>query len=55
MITFTDLEVRAGVRTLLTVPGSLVVHEGDRIGLVGRNGAGTVSYTHLTLPTICSV
>ena len=40
MITFTDLEVRAGVRTLLTVPGSLVVHEGDRIGLVGRNGAG---------------
>ena len=40
MISFTDLEVRAGVRTLLTVPGSLVVHEGDRIGLVGRNGAG---------------
>lgn len=40
MISFTDLEVRAGIRTLLTVPGSLVVHEGDRIGLVGRNGAG---------------
>ena len=40
MISFTDLEVRAGIRTLLTVPGSLVVHEGDRIGLVGCNGAG---------------
>ncbi|MET9490424.1 MULTISPECIES: ABC-F family ATP-binding cassette domain-containing protein [unclassified Nocardia] len=41
MITATDLEVRAGVRTLLTVPGSaLRVQAGDRIGLVGRNGAG---------------
>ncbi|MFC3964943.1 ABC-F family ATP-binding cassette domain-containing protein [Nocardia jiangsuensis] len=41
MITATDLEVRAGVRTLLTAPGSaLRVQNGDRIGLVGRNGAG---------------
>ncbi|NLV79979.1 MAG: ABC-F family ATP-binding cassette domain-containing protein [Rhodococcus sp.] len=41
MITATDLEVRAGVRTLLTAPGSaLRVQGGDRIGLVGRNGAG---------------
>ncbi|MTK49160.1 ATP-binding cassette domain-containing protein, partial [Nocardia seriolae] len=41
MITATDLEVRAGVRTLLTAPGSaLRVQSGDRIGLVGRNGAG---------------
>ncbi|WP_066903669.1 ABC-F family ATP-binding cassette domain-containing protein [Millisia brevis] len=41
MITATDLEVRAGVRTLLTSPGSaLRVQPGDRIGLVGRNGAG---------------
>lgn len=41
MITATDLEVRAGVRTLLTAPGSqLRVQPGDRIGLVGRNGAG---------------
>ncbi|USI92298.1 ABC-F family ATP-binding cassette domain-containing protein [Rhodococcus sp. D-6] len=41
MITATDLEVRAGVRTLLTAPGSgLRVQAGDRIGLVGRNGAG---------------
>jgi ATPase subunit of ABC transporter with duplicated ATPase domains len=41
VITATDLEVRAGVRTLLTAPGSgLRVQAGDRIGLVGRNGAG---------------
>ncbi len=41
MITATDLEVRAGVRTLLTAPGEkLRVQAGDRIGLVGRNGAG---------------
>ena len=28
---------------------------GRPVALVGPNGAGTVSYTHLTLPTICSV
>ncbi|GGN68557.1 ABC-F family ATP-binding cassette domain-containing protein [Nocardia rhizosphaerihabitans] len=41
MITATDLEVRAGVRTLLSAAGpALRVQSGDRIGLVGRNGAG---------------
>ncbi|OCB53340.1 ABC transporter [Mycobacterium vulneris] len=41
MITATDLEVRAGARTLLSIEGSaLRVQPGDRIGLVGRNGAG---------------
>nr|WP_228536436.1 ABC-F family ATP-binding cassette domain-containing protein [Nocardia sp. XZ_19_231] len=41
VITATDLEVRAGVRTLLSAPGpALRVQSGDRIGLVGRNGAG---------------
>ena len=41
MITATDLEVRAGARTLLSTDGSaLRVQPGDRIGLVGRNGAG---------------
>ncbi|HJC29481.1 MAG TPA: ATP-binding cassette domain-containing protein [Candidatus Dietzia intestinipullorum] len=41
MITIDDLEVRAGVRTLLQLDGSsLRVQPGDRIGLVGRNGAG---------------
>lgn len=41
MITATDLEVRAGARTLLSVGGAaLRIQPGDRIGLVGRNGAG---------------
>jgi ATPase subunit of ABC transporter with duplicated ATPase domains len=41
VITATDLEVRAGARTLLAVEGSaLRIQPGDRIGLVGRNGAG---------------
>ncbi len=41
MITATDLEVRAGARTLLMAEGpALRIQPGDRIGLVGRNGAG---------------
>jgi ATPase subunit of ABC transporter with duplicated ATPase domains len=41
VITATDLEVRAGARTLLSTDGAaLRVRPGDRIGLVGRNGAG---------------
>jgi ATPase subunit of ABC transporter with duplicated ATPase domains len=41
LITATDLEVRAGARTLLAMEGpALRVQPGDRIGLVGRNGAG---------------
>ncbi|MCW2538637.1 MAG: transporter [Frankiales bacterium] len=39
MITATDLELRAGARILLN-PTTLRVQAGDRIGLVGRNGAG---------------
>ena len=34
---------------------SLHIPEGSVYGFLGPNGAGTVSYTHLTLPTICSV
>jgi ATP-binding cassette subfamily F protein 3 len=39
MIIATDLELRAGARILLE-PTTLRVQAGDRIGLVGRNGAG---------------
>src|SRR6266487_6699823 len=39
MITATDIELRAGPRLLLE-PTTLRVQSGDRIGLVGRNGAG---------------
>ena len=42
MITASDLELRAGSRTLLA-GASLRVQPGDRIGLVGRNGAGKTS------------
>ena len=30
---------------------SFNVNEGEIVALIGANGAGTVSYTHLTLPT----
>jgi ATPase subunit of ABC transporter with duplicated ATPase domains len=39
MITATNLELRAGTRILLS-DATLRVQPGDRIGLVGRNGAG---------------
>jgi ATPase subunit of ABC transporter with duplicated ATPase domains len=39
VITATDLELRAGSRILLS-DATLRVQPGDRIGLVGRNGAG---------------
>ena len=42
MITVTDLELRAGSRILLS-GATLRVQPGDRIGLVGRNGAGKTS------------
>jgi ATPase subunit of ABC transporter with duplicated ATPase domains len=42
MIAATDLELRAGARILLE-PTSLRIGPGDRIGLVGRNGAGKTS------------
>ena len=34
---------------------SVKVNDGEFVVLVGPSGCGTVSYTHLTLPTICSV
>ena len=42
MIAATDLELRAGARILLE-PTTLRIQLGDRIGLVGRNGAGKTS------------
>ena len=40
MITATGLELRAGARILLSDIDILRVQRGDKIGLVGRNGAG---------------
>ena len=42
MITAVDLELRAGARILLN-PITLRIQPGDRIGLVGRNGAGKMT------------
>lgn len=46
MITATDVELRAGARLLLE-PVSFRVADGDKIGLVGRNGAGKTSLTRV--------
>src|SRR6478752_6672447 len=52
MIAATDLELRAGARILLE-PTTLRVQPGDRIGLVGRNGAGkTTSLKVLAAETL---
>ena len=40
--------------TALTMPW-LEIARGERVAVVGPSGSGTVSYTHLTLPTIYSV
>ena len=45
-----DVCVVRGGRTVLDVP-ELVVPSHSFFGVIGPNGAGTVSYTHLTLPT----
>jgi ATP-binding cassette subfamily F protein uup len=41
-----DLEVRYGVQTILD-RASLAINEGDRIGLVGRNGAGKSTFLRI--------
>ena len=40
---FGSLEVLKGV--------DLKVNQGDVVAILGPSGSGTVSYTHLTLPT----
>ena len=44
---FGSLEVLKGV--------DLKVNQGDVVAILGPSGSGTVSYTHLTLPTILLV
>ena len=53
MISLDNLTVSYGGWTLFDNI-SFLINPKDRIGLVGKNGAGKstpVSYTHLTLPT----
>ena len=39
-----ELEILHGI--------NLTVNKGEFVSIVGESGSGTVSYTHLTLPTI---
>ena len=48
MIQATELEVRAGARLLLE-PTTFRVNPGDKIGLVGRNGAGKTSLLRMLI------
>ena len=48
------VRVRRGATDILG-PLDWTVRAGQRWIVMGPNGAGTVSYTHLTLPTIYSV
>ena len=53
LITLTDIQLAYGHHPLLD-HADFAIQAGERIGLIGRNGAGKsspVSYTHLTLPT----
>ena len=54
LLEVSDITVRFGGIVALD-DLSFEMDEGQILGLIGPNGAGTVSYTHLTLPTICSV
>jgi len=46
VISVTDLEIRVGARTLMS-DVSFRVNAGDKIGLVGRNGAGKTTMTKI--------
>ena len=54
LLTVKDLRVRFKVHGGIVdaVKGaSLTIRQGSTVALVGESGSGTVSYTHLTLPT----
>ncbi len=46
VLSVTDLEVRYGVHTILD-RATLAINEGDRIGLVGRNGTGKSTFLRI--------
>ncbi|MGC3961429.1 MAG: ATP-binding cassette domain-containing protein [Verrucomicrobiota bacterium] len=46
ILTATDITVRYGTRAVLD-SATLAIEEGDRIGLVGRNGCGKTTFLKL--------
>ena len=46
VLSVTDLETRYGVQTILN-KATLAINEGDRIGLVGRNGTGKSTFLRI--------
>ena len=46
ILTATDITVRYGARSVLD-SATLAIEEGDRIGLVGRNGCGKTTFLKL--------
>ena len=54
MITVSDLGLAYSGQPLFSHV-DLQFTKGNCYGIIGANGAGTVSYTHLTLPTILLV
>ena len=50
IISFDNVSLKfGGVQALKEI--SFDIDEGSLFAIIGPNGAGTVSYTHLTLPT----
>ena len=52
-----DIGLEAGLvrQAVLTIASEAVINATTEQNLVLKQGATAVSYTHLTLPTICSV
>ena len=51
VLSVTDLEMRYGVQTILN-KATLAINEGDRIGLVGRNGTGKSTFLRIAAGVI---
>ena len=51
VLSVTDLETRYGVQTILN-HATLAINEGDRIGLVGRNGTGKSTFLRIAAGVI---
>src|SRR5271166_1624982 len=51
IVSASELVVRYGVQTVLD-QATLTIHEGERVGLVGRNGSGKSTYLQIAAGTL---